>query len=475
MKRAIGGILLAVCLFFSGCRTPGLEEFLTSDPAASQTDASAVSTGPASTDATGEAPQTGTAGTGGTSTVSSGTQQTDPTQGTTPATSPESTPPTQKPTDPVQPPADTAEEMRGVWLSYIELNALFKANSTPDAAKKALDQVMDNCVSYGLNTVFFHVRANSDAYYPSSIFKPAASVQKLLDAGFDPLAYAVEAAHARGLELHAWVNPYRIGRDLSYRVGNCAYFAEERSGGASVYWYAPTSQEVQALILNGVRELVNGYAIDGVQYDDYFYPKGVLSAHEPADFEQEDYAATGGHMSVADWRRVNVDALISGSYRAVHTRPGCVFGVSPSHKFTENREERYADTVKWLENSGYVDYLCPQVYFGFEHQTSAFDKIVSQWTAFTPAAGVKLYIGIGIYKTGLENDQYAGTGKAEWAQNGDIMKRSVEYVRAQSKCGGMLFYSYTFFDPGTARDGPYKQDIAAREVENLLPLLRQDG
>lgn len=473
MKRGICSIVLAACLFLAGCGgTPGLEGFLTSDPTApAQPGTSAVSTGSASTGSTDISTGTDPTSSGGTSAVSSGTAVSDPTRKpTSPPT--DVTPPTAKPTDPVQPPVEPEKEMRGVWISYIELNDLLSKNSTPAAAKKALDQVMDNCVSYGLNTVFFIVRANSDAYYTSSLFKPAASAKKLLDAGFDPLSYAVEAAHKRGLELHAWVNPYRIGRNLSYRVEGYDYFAEKRAGASDVYWYVPTSPAVQSLILNGVRELVNNYDIDGIHFDDYFYPSGALSTTSPEAFEKADYEASGGRMSVADWRRANVDALISGSYRAAHTKKGCVFGVSPSHKFTENREQRYADTVKWLETRGYVDYLCPQVYFGFQHQTSAFDKIVSQWTAFTPAAGVKLYIGIGIYKTGLENDQYAGTGRGEWATNSDIMKRSVEYVRSQDKCGGMLFYSYTFFDPDKARDGPYNRQTAAKEVENLLPLLR---
>ena len=113
------------------------------------------------------------------------------------------TPPASRLAEPGEsPPAQETGEMRAVWLSYVELNRLLAAD-TVEAVQAALDEVMDNCVSYGVNTVVFHVRANSDAYYASALFPPAAAAKPWLDAGFDPLAYAVQAAHGRGLELHA--------------------------------------------------------------------------------------------------------------------------------------------------------------------------------------------------------------------------------------------------------------------------------
>lgn len=347
---------------------------------------------------------------------------------------------------------------------------MFK-NKTVAQAKQALDKVMDNCRSFGMNAVIFHVRANSDAYYQSGLFKPAASVTSLLKNGFDPLAYAVQAAHSRGLELHAWVNPYRIGRNLDYRVEGIDYFRDNATSPA--YWYAPTSLAAQKLILAGIDELL-AYDIDGIQFDDYFYPHGVLPADGPADFEAADYQASGRRLSIGNWRRTHVDALISSVYSRVHKKSGCVFGVSPSHDYVGTREKGYADTVKWLEKPGYVDYLCPQIYFGFEHQSSAFDKALKEWLAFKPASTVKLYVGVGIYKIGLSPDKWAGTGKMEWAENDDIMKRSVELLR-QKKVGGMLFYSYSYFLPDTvsAPSGQvYDRNVAKREVENLLALLR---
>lgn len=394
------------------------------------------------------------------------------------------------PSQPDGKPQDEGPEFRGVWLSYIELNAMLK-DKTAQEVRDALDEVMDNCVSYGLNAVFFHVRANSDAYYKSAYFQPAATAKPLLDAGFDPLSYAVEAAHKRGLALHAWVNPYRIGRNASFRVdGIDDYFVDE-TGSSPVYWYLPTSTTVQKLILDGIRELVGNYAIDGVQYDDYFYPHNVLPDGEPADVEKAAYEESGGAMPVGDWRRTHVDMLIAASYQAVHSRKGCVFGVSPSHDYTGTREKGYADTVKWLENSGYVDYLCPQIYFGFNHHSSDFARLLEDWSSFTPASTVHLYIGLGTYKIGLGPDQWAGTpdnmpARMEWAENTDILKRSITLLREKT-CGGMIFYSYTFFNPDTPRSlaswtekngetttQTYDKEIAAQEVENVISVLKNE-
>lgn len=296
----------------------------------------------------GSTADTSDSGSSGTSGSGSGSQSTSTTIGsqiTTTTGGKTTTAP--KPTDPVSPPASA--EMKGVWISYIELNAMLK-NQSVSSAKAAIDKVMDNCVSYGLNTVFFHVRANSDAYYKSSIFKPAASVGNLIRSGFDPLAYAVSSAHSHGLQLHAWVNPYRIGTDLSYRVAGADYFSKT-SGGTTRYYYVPTAASAQKLILDGLRELVANYAIDGIQYDDYFYPTGLMSSSVES-FEQADYEASGKRLSVADWRRAAVDTLVMGSYNVAHSKSGVVFGISPGHDHTKNLQSDVCGYGQMAEAKG---------------------------------------------------------------------------------------------------------------------------
>lgn len=361
-------------------------------------------------------------------------------------------------------------EIRGAWVSYIEVAELFSGCSTAAQARAAVDTLMKKLAGYGMNTVFFHVRANSDAYYNSSIFKPAAAVSKLIAAGFDPLAYAVEAAHREGLQLHAWINPYRVGKQTAYLVADVPYFSDT----SKRYYYVPTSKAAQTLILNGVREVLDTYAVDGIQYDDYFYPdsllkEGTVYSYESADYEA--YRQAGGTLSVGDWRRAAVDTLIAGTHTLTSAK-GVVFGVSPAVSADNTYKALYADCRKWLKQAGYVDYLCPQIYTGFEHGASPFDTMVDTWMGYERHSSVQLYVGLALYKIGLKSDTYAGKGKTEWAQNDDIMSRSVNYLR-EKKIPGLCFYSYSYFEPSAKAGLSDTADVnvAKREIKNLLDVL----
>ncbi len=373
-------------------------------------------------------------------------------------------------TAPIPQRPEVGKEMRGVWVSYIELAELLQKNATPAKARQALDDMMAKFADYGLTTVFFHVRANSDAYYNSDLFEPAATAAPLLKAGFDPLAYAVTAAHKNGLQLHAWVNPYRAGKNTAYVVDGIPTMTD--NGGC--YYYVPTSTASQKLILDGIRELLDGYAIDGIQYDDYFYPEGLLVDGKVYEFERADYEAytrDGGKLSVADWRRAGVDVLVQSTHALTASR-GVIFGISPAVDANKTYSKLYANVKKWLSAPGYVDYLCPQIYTGFEHGNSAFDDMVVLWQSYPRDASVKLYFGLALYKIGIKSDTYAGAGKTEWATHDDIMKRSVEYLRSRG-VPGMAFYSYSYFTPDTKAGLSTTADVAVakREVENLLSIL----
>ncbi len=361
-------------------------------------------------------------------------------------------------------------EVRAAWVSYIEVTELFSDCSTPAQARQAVDGLMKKLVSFKINTVFFHVRANSDAYYSSKLFKTASVVSKLVAAGFDPLGYAVEAAHREGMELHAWVNPYRVGKQKAYLVGDVPTLTDN----AGRYYYVPTSKAAQVLILDGIREILNNYAVDGVQYDDYFYPDGVLSENTVYAFESADYEAyrkAGGTLTVGNWRRAGVDALIAGTHTLTAAK-GVVFGVSPAVNADNTYKALYADCRKWLAQEGYVDYLCPQIYTGFEHGGSSFDKMVNTWMGYERHASVELYVGVALYKIGLQSDSYAGNGKIEWAKNDDMMKRSVLYLR-EKRVPGICFYSYSYFEPASKAGWTSTADLAVakREIQNLKDVL----
>ena len=376
---------------------------------------------------------------------------------------------------------DTGEELRGVWVAYMELDAIFKGKTMAqvEQVKSEIDTIMIKAKGYGLNAVFFHVRSHSNAYYISDIFEPAAKAKALIEGGFDPLEYAVDAAHSRGLEIHAWVNPYRIGASSNFpKSAHFKGFKENedyfKSDGN--YFYNPASDKAINLIVSGIEEIVQNYDVDGVHFDDYFYR--AVPGSSPAAYEQalyNKYKSGGGKLHIGGWRRERVSELIKKAYTASHKRSGCVFGVSPSANVAKNRDEYYADVEKWMRNKGYLDYICPQVYFGFKHKTWAFDKTVDSWAEMERHDSVRLFIGLALHKIGMKTDRYARSdeGKSEWKTYDDIMKRSLLYARSKPECGGVIFFRYEFFMASQMKESSsWVKEIAVREVENLLSVLR---
>ena len=270
-------------------------------------------------------------------------------------------------------------EMRGVWVSYLDWNGWAKDEA---GYKKAMDQTLDLCVQKGLNAVFLQVRPDGDAMYPSQYFpwSKFASGKQGKNPGYDPLAYAVQAAHQRGLQLHAWINPYRITGYLNRYSDLCASnpaIAWAKDGDSSndrwvlcqngEYYYNPAIPQVRQLIIDGVKEIVTNYEVDGIHFDDYFYPNLDDSKAETW-FDYPEYQAGGTSLSVAAWRRNNVNELVRGVYSAVKSiRPQALFGISPEGYLQNLRKDtrQFTDVDAWMTQSGYVDYLMPQIYWGF--------------------------------------------------------------------------------------------------------------
>ncbi len=366
--------------------------------------------------------------------------------------------PSQEPSTPQAPTPSTTETafVRAFWIPYMQVETLLSSGE-PQACRAALAACFADVAATGANTVYFHVRANSDAYYDAAVFPPHPTTAALLAQGFDPLACAVEEAHAVGLKLHAWINPYRIGTDVSRARAQAVFSHGER------WYYAPHDAAAQALIVDGVREIVQKYAVDGVQFDDYFYPSGAVDTQTPAAFEKDAFAAytqSGGRLTVGDWRRAHVSALMAACLNACHGREGCAFGVSPSYDIRRCREEMYADVALWARTAGYVDYLCPQLYVGFEHEYAPFGGAVEMWQALPRDDTVALYAGLALYKTGLAEDAYAGSGRAEWASAQDILARQIALVRSYGWDGAAL-YSHQSLDNTDGRAA----DTVSREAD----------
>ena len=364
-------------------------------------------------------------------------------------------------------PALPAGEWRAVWVSYLEWAAM--DFSTEDAFRAGVVQLLDNCTGLGLNTVLAQVRPFGDALYRSSLFPWShlcTGVQGQ-DPGFDPLDVLLQEAHTRGISVEAWVNPYRLRSSAAMPPnladGNLANTHPEWvctvNGGL---YLNPAVSAAADYVVQGVAELVQNYAVDGIHFDDYFYP----TTDESIDAAQ--FAASGAG-NLAAWRRENVTALV----RAVHDTvkaadPTLRFGISPQGNPDNDENQQYSDVTGWLasgDGDAVVDYLCPQVYWGQGfalHNGStrfAFENIVPAWLAYPRAADVALYFGLGAYRVGVGDGGSNENSLSGWS-TGRALADQVAFLREQG-AGGWALYRYgSLF-------GPEQTSLAAAECGAL--------
>ena len=342
------------------------------------------------------------------------------------------------------------ELIKAVWLNYEEIGAM--SSGGEEAFRKNVDSAFFKIKQAGFNRVIAHVRAFSDAFYPSGLFpfSKYLSGTQGADPGFDALKIMTEAAHAHSLKIDAWINPYRVSYDSNpshlYK-GSPAfkYLQSDRERGNVIVleggiFYNPASAEVRRLILDGIREIIDGYNVDGIHFDDYFYP-----SKEPAiDLAQYNaYRAAGGKLSQDNWRRENVNALISGVYSLLKQKsPQLVFSVSPGGDIEKNYYDYYADVALWSTRSGYVDVIMPQLYYGFYNGHLPFEKALEGWISLVKSSDVKLCIGLAFYKCGTV-DEFAGEGRDEWTQYTNILQRQLQIIKLKPDCDGFAAYSYS--------------------------------
>lgn len=372
------------------------------------------------------------------------------------------------------------QELRGVWISYLDWD---KLPADQAGFQKGVDQILERCVELKMNAVFVHVRSDCDAMYPSAYFPWSRFVTGTQgkDPGYDPLAYFVETAHKRGLQFHAWINPYRVTGNMNRwnQVSDQSFVKqwlsdEDSSNDRFVlrqngeYYLNPASEDVRQRIIDGVREIVEKYDVDGIHFDDYFYPE-VNDSDENKWFDKPEYDASGSSLSINQWRRENVNKLVRGVYQTVkEVKPHVQFGISPEGHVTNLRSENrlFVDIDTWMSKDGYVDYIMPQIYWGFEHKLSdgspapfAFSNNLDTWIKLKKKGNVRLYLGLAMYKTGSGSKD--NNAVPEWLRRNDIIKRHVEAGRASGQVAGYCFYAYSSF-----------QEAACQaEAANLMKVL----
>lgn len=345
-------------------------------------------------------------------------------------------------------------ELRGMWLSTVT-NRDWPSKTGLTAAEQRSELLahLDTAVRHRLNTVIFQVRPTADALWPSP-YEPWSQYltgTQGEDPGWDPLGTAVKEAHARGLELHAWFNPYRIANHADPTKLVASHPAREHPDWVVPYggklYYNPGLPEVRAFVQDAMLDALKKYAIDAVHWDDYFYPYPVEGEVLDDDAAYKRYG--GGFADRAAWRRDNIDKLVrETAARVKKIRPGTQFGISPfgvwrnastdsqgsdTQAGVQTYDDLHADTRKWVRE-GWIDYICPQIYWNIGFGAADYAKLLPWWAEVAEGSSTRLYVGEALYKAGDPAQPEAWQDPAE-------LSRHLTFARDHPQARGHVFFA----------------------------------
>lgn len=324
----------------------------------------------------------------------------------------------------------------GLWLPYMDFEN-YMYNKSEDEYRQEVKKILSNAKAEGVNTIYFHVHPNGDAYYKSDIFPKGI----YYTGDYDPLQIMLDEAHDMGISVHAWINPLRM--QTVEQMENLPddfivkQWIDEGSPMVKTVnnrWYLnPAYEEVQKLVRSIADEILENYNVDGIHIDDYFYPT------TDTEFDKEAFESSG-NSNLTQWRTDNITTMVKSLYDTVKNHNKRVkFGISPQGNINANYNSQYADVKLWAGTKGYADYIIPQIYFGFKNETCPFETTLHEWEKLTDDSGVSLIIGLAEYKTG-EEDKWAGeAGRNEWIENPDIINQQIQLVKSSIADGYALY------------------------------------
>ncbi len=336
------------------------------------------------------------------------------------------------------------QEMRAVWVPFMDID--MKSDCSIDKFENKIDDIIINAKNNKINTLIVHIRSHSDALYPSKIFPWSHLLTGLQgqDPGFDPLKIIIEKTHKENMKIHAWINPFRIqcaGAPKNICKSNPATLLADEADcilkdGDDIY-YNPANEKVQKLIIDGIKEVVQNYDVDAIHLDDRFYPT------DSEAFDKESY---NNYLNIKDfennkldlykWRQSNINNLIFNIYKEIKSiNSNILFGISPEGNIN-NAEKHGVDAKRWCSQTGYVDYICPQLYWSLDNPALDFKTAANNWKNILKLDSVNLYFGLSLYKIGTDLDE--NTWKL---YDNDILKREIEYSRSIG-CQGFMLYPY---------------------------------
>lgn len=335
-------------------------------------------------------------------------------------------------------------------------------SSPQKAFEDKFTEIAEKCRESGFNTLIVQVRPFCDALYKSSYFPWSHILTGTQGENpqYDALQIMCDICKENNLKIHAWINPYRVSSnetpkklsDNNPYIKNSEICIKTDNG----IFLDPSNETAQQLICDGVKEIAENYDVDGIQFDDYFYPT------EDESFDKKQYEAyiekygKENCMSLDNWRMQNVNTLICKVYRTIKSVDLSVeFGISPQGNIGNN-DGLYADVKSWCTCKGFADYICPQIYFSLENPALTFEDCLNSWTSLDFDENVKLYVGLGGYKAG--NGEY---DEETWLLSDSILADEYDILRNNKSVRGFMLYSYSCLEDDTAK----------KEINNLINAL----
>jgi uncharacterized lipoprotein YddW (UPF0748 family) len=341
-------------------------------------------------------------------------------------------------------------EFRAAWVATVgNIDWPSKKGLPVDSQKVEFVRLVEMHKRNGMNALIVQIRPAADAMYPSP-YEPWSEWLNGVQGKppvpyYDPLAFMIETTHKNNMEFHAWCNPYRADNNIGKTSISPTHITRIHPewflnyGGKK--YFDPGNKLVQAFVTDVITDIVKRYAIDGIHFDDYFYPYRITGEEFPDEASYQQSAST---LSKDDWRRSNVDSVIVQLYRSIKKeKPNCKFGISPFGVWRNNDKDStgsntkagqtnyddlYADIVLWLK-MGWIDYVAPQLYWEFGHKAAPFEILLDWWSKNT--YGKHCYIGLGLYRAG---------SNAAW-QDTTQLPRQMEAIRNTPNIQGEIFFS----------------------------------
>ena len=352
------------------------------------------------------------------------------------------------------------QELRAAWVSPWGGDSDLCTYKNENDFKEKMNYILDTLEMYNMNTIIYHVRTHNNAMYKSSL-NPVASYWKDVNFNtFDPLEWLIGECHKRGIEFHAWLNPYRVKSSSSTSLESIAltydnFKANPASDvnnmlmGDGTVILNPGLQNVRDFIVSTVMELVNGYDVDAIHFDDYFYTNGIDDSVSRSKYNTKN-------LSVDNFRREQVDLFIEDLFKAMCAEnkkndTKVQLGISPTGIYRNGNgsvesgsntsgyahygSPLYADTYKWIRNE-WIDYILPQSYWAFSHSSAGYADVMDWWDKAVEGTRVNLYSGIGLY---MANN---GGSNASWGKEPYEVSNQVLYTTKLKNVKGISFYAF---------------------------------